>query len=236
MKKLLLGTLLAGAAALAQAQAITPVYTTFGTLAGATFGGIGIPNTAVAITTIPNATNDVILGLTAHTRFDALPVTTNNSAGAFFTQSGVDGNAPSPADPYAEWNVGFYIAGNLNPYNIFFVYDFDPAAGNAQSTHGMGFCFTCSGSADLEQGSYNMGMNFLSAPVPGVLTPPSPVSTFNPSANGTYTFALIAYSKTTNLEVGRSAISVTAVPEPGTYTMMLAGLAAVAALVRRRAR
>ena len=67
---------------------LTPEFTTFGPLPGATFGGSGIPNDAVAITTIVDGTTTITLGLTAHQRF-ASPAVTNNGAGVFTAQAGV---------------------------------------------------------------------------------------------------------------------------------------------------
>ena len=66
------------AATFAHAAAIAPTFTTFGTLVGATFGGSGIPNTAVAIA----STDGLTLGLTAHQRFTG-PNLANDSAGTF---------------------------------------------------------------------------------------------------------------------------------------------------------
>lgn len=237
MKKILAVSLLAAIGAAAQAQGITPTFTTFGTLSGATFGGTGIPNNAVAITTsVPNLT----MGLTAHTRFgDATPLTTNNGAGAFVTGAGTDSNAPSPVDPYAEWNFGWYLGGSgVASYNYRLYYDFDPAVGNAATTHGFLTIPGASlpgGAPGPYQDSWNLGMNFLATAAPGV-TLPTP-GTFDPNAVGTYTFSLRAYA-TTDVAfaspLGESAISVTAVPEPSAVLLAIAGLGLVGVASRRR--
>ncbi|MBY0507182.1 MAG: hypothetical protein K2X03_24925 [Bryobacteraceae bacterium] len=56
-------------------------------LPAATFGGAGIPNTAVAVQTVNNNGNTITLGLNASERF-ANPVVTNNNAGTFFASVG----------------------------------------------------------------------------------------------------------------------------------------------------
>ncbi len=204
---------LAGAAS---AGPITASYTSFGTLAGATFGGSGIPNNAVAITTAGGLT----LGLTAHQRYAAAPVT-NDGAGTFTAQAGVSLDAPSPADPYATWNFGFYIGGtNTAQYSFSLFYDFDPAAGNDESGHGR--TLAPAGSiTSTTQNSWNLGMDFLDTTVTGI-TQPSYAS-FDPNVAGQYSFALVAYSG--GVEVARTAIvvNVNGVPEP--TSLALAGLA-----------
>ena len=213
----------------ATAAPITPSFSTFGTLAGATFGGSGIPNNAVAITNLPGLT----LGLTATPRFAAANPT-NNGAGTFTARPGLSPNPPSSAaDPYALWNFSFFLGGSgvANAYFRLF-YDFNPAVGNDQLTHGV---FAAPGSAltNPSQDSYNLGMDFLATTNPAIgITAPAGV--FNPNAQGQYTFALVAYTGIAGAEIGRSAIVVNVVPEPGTFA--LAGLALLGlAAARRRA-
>lgn len=76
---------------------ITPSYTTFGPLPAATFGGTGIPNSAVSITRVvnPSGGGDLTLGLTAHQRYDN-PAVTNNGAGTFFAGAGNDSAHGAP--------------------------------------------------------------------------------------------------------------------------------------------
>lgn len=213
----------------ATAAPITPTFTSFGTLAGATFGGSGIPNNAVAITNLTGLT----LGLTATPRFSAANPT-NNGAGTFTARPGLSPNPPSSAaDPYALWNFSFFLGGAAvaNTYFRLF-YDFSPAIGNDQSTHGV-FAGPGSGLTNPFQASYNLGMDFLATtnPLIGIT---APAGVFNPNAQGQYTFALVAYTSITGAELGRSAIAVNVVPEPGTFAM--AGLALLGlAAVRRRA-
>src|SRR5581483_6837101 len=111
----------------------TPVavsFTTFGTLSGATFGGSGIPNNAVAITTVLDNGNTITLGLTATQRY-ANPALTNNGAGVFLAQPGGDGVDGQPS--YALWNFDFYVNSTGGSYKFDLLYDFDPATGTDQS-------------------------------------------------------------------------------------------------------
>jgi hypothetical protein len=241
--------LLSTAAAFATAQVITPDASGFGALPAATFGGSGIPNGAVAQTT----QGGVTLGLTATQRFSN-PAVTNDGAGTFFALAGIDTNAPSPGNPYARWNFNFFVgnsgqADNIANYNYRLFYDFNPAAGNVQNTHGYislpGLAATIN---DPVQNSYNLGMDFLATTnaLLGVTAPPGAgLGTFDPSAVGEYTFKLAAYTSTGSVFTGNlnlygteafntSMVVVSAIPEPGEWAMMLAGLGVVGAIARRR--
>jgi hypothetical protein len=234
--------LFASTAALAQ---IGPDASNFGPLPAATFGGSGIPNNAVAQETFGGVT----LGLAATPRFTG--TVGNDGAGTFFALAGISQNAPSPADPHALWNFSFFIgnsgsADNVGNYNYRLFYDFNPAAGNLQNTHGiistLGQAATL---ADPVQNSFNLGMNFLAStgPILGAfVNAPSPSAVFDPSVLGEYTFKLAAYTAGTGLnalnpyfaEQFSTSMVVNAVPEPGEWAMMLSGLAVVGAMARRR--
>jgi PEP-CTERM motif len=229
---LITATLLAATAA-ASAAPITPSFSRFGTLAGATFGGSGIPNTAVAVTEIRDdaGSEQLTLGLTAHQRFVG-PNLANNGAGVFSASTGVSPFPPSPGDPYAVWNFALYVSGmDASDLNFKLFYDFDPAAGNDQSTHGVA---AFAGGPFPAQNSFNLGMNFLAMSIPGI-TPPA--GSFDPNVAGEYSFALEAYTGQGRL-VARTAIVVNVadgtVPEPG--TLVLTGLALLAGAARSRRR
>jgi hypothetical protein len=253
-----LGFAAAFASTITWAAPILPDATDFGPLPVATFGGSGIPNNAVAQTTF----NRVTLGLTATPHFGSSPPVTNNGAGTFFAQAGIDTVNTSPSSPLALWNVGFYIGqepGIPQNFDYFLQYDFNPATANDESTHGFigiprallipGF--------GTYQDSYNLGQNFLAinSVIPFTLfgvMPPSgaTLSTFDPTAPGQYTFKLGAASPAniggvvTGLaggEVFSTSILVVVggdnpVPTPSEWSLLLLGLASIAAASRRRQR
>jgi len=219
---LLLG-LACGTLALAvtvEAAPIVPTYTTFGPLPGATFGGSGIPNDAVAIWTSSDGT--VTLGLTAHQRYSNPPVG-NNGAGDFYAVKGGDIYSGIHANPaYARWNFGWYVLNTGSSYYIVdLLYDLDPAAGTEQSAHLVLSNFLPPDSTPY-QNSWNLGMNFLSG------------GSFNPNLPGEYTFALILRDYLSGQELGRTAIRVNVVPEAGATVGLLGlGLAGLTLLRRR---
>ena len=218
------------------AQVLTPTGV-FGPQPTFTFGGTGIPNDAVMVNS--NAANlGVTLGLTATQRCGSIgcnPALSNNGFGTFYAGAGTDFNPPSPANPYATWNFGFYIGGvNASQYNYKIFYDFNPASGNIDYGN-------LSIAPVPMQDSWNLGMDFLGSPsvLPGSIFPPP--GTFDPNAAGEYSIGLIAYQNSTTgnlVEVGRSSIQVntSTVPEPSTYLLMAAGLAGLAFVQKRRSR
>lgn len=220
--------LLLGAAA--HAAPFVPAFDTFGTLAGATFGGSGIPNTAVAIS---QSQGDLTLGLTAHQRFVG-PNLANDGAGTF---TAYVGNSNTPADPYATWNFGFYISGgDIGDSRFALFYDFDPGTGTDETAHGA-VTFTGLQIPNPAQDSWNLGMNFLAAAVPGIAPP---AGTFDPMVPGEYTFALVSYvtDQGRDVETARASIRVNVlrngVPEPGTLALSAAlGLGVLFARRRR---
>lgn len=226
--RLILGSTLVAVMGVSAAP-IVPTYTTFGPLPGATFGGTGIPNHAVAITTIGGVT----LGLTAHQRY-ANPTVLNNGAGIFYAVAGADIYSSPPQPTYARWNFGWYFDNPLPTlYVLELLYDFDPATGTDESQLGK---FSALLPPGKYEDSWNLGMPFLSilAIIPGVgfVSPPS-YSPFNPAVPGEYSFALILRDLGGN-ELGRSAILVRVVPDTGAGAVLLAVSMAGLAWLRRR--
>lgn len=213
----------------ATAAPITTTYDTFGTLSGATFGGTGIPNHAVAITTI----GDVTLGLTAHARYSN-PTVSNDGAGTFYAVKGGDIYSSPPQPGYARWNFGWYVKNaGTSSYIVDLLYDFDPATATDEGL--LGKARAPLGPSSLAQDSWNLGMSFLAISSLFV-TPPTYLS-FNPNVNGEYSFALILRDASTLAEKGRAAINVNVVPDGGgTVALLGLGLGMVAWLNRRLAR
>lgn len=209
----------------ASAITITPTGTSFGPLSAATFGGSGIPNDAVQITTV----GDVTLGLTATPRYSD-PAVTNDGAGTF---SAVVGNDTAQGHPaYAQWNVDLYVQGLATNQFARLFYDNDSSVGNDVSS-----------SIFLPvdyQDSWNLGMSFLNGGV------------FNPNTSGQYAFALVVYQSVVltdsanegpvqlgSVEQGRAAILVnvgnaSSVPDGGNMMLMFAGAIGALAMLRRR--
>ncbi|MDE1975066.1 MAG: hypothetical protein KGI49_00950 [Patescibacteria group bacterium] len=167
----------------------TTVNTSFGSLPSATWGGSGIPNGAVSITTISGLPNSdtITLGLTATPRYSAGELA-NNGAGTFYASPGIS----SPG--LANWNFDYYIGisgGEFANYhfvlsygNNSLTYSFDPVAiANADGGKSV--------TATTREDSENLGW-FLP---------------FNPNANGTYNYDLKAYDSDLNL-LGDSLMTV----------------------------
>lgn len=185
-----------------------PSYDTFGSLPAATFGGTGIPNDAVAIKTITDGSVSVTLGLTAHQRYDN-PALANNGAGVFTAQPGANVKGGTLG---ALWNFAFYVnvTGTLaSPWSFDVLYDFNPGANTPESSLGAIHLGNTLGADDSQNllFAYLDGSTAIGglAATLGFTTPPT--GSFNPNADGEYSFALIARD-VTGAEVGRSAITV----------------------------
>lgn len=225
----------------AKAAPITiPGHTTFGTLAGATFGGTGIPNSAVAITTISDVDNTITLGMTAHARYSN-PVVTSNGNGDFYATVGLNDGLVGSPDQGATWNFATYIdisgGGVLRDYAFELLYDFDPAPANDEATHGIinisSFlqAFGQLGNTRAE-GSQNLAFGFLA--IDNLPFVDAPGVAFNPFATGKYTFSLRVSADQAQLGETNIRVNVDTVPEPSTLAMIGLALLSLIGLGRLR--
>lgn len=243
LKTSLIATALLSLAGIAAAAPITPTFTMFGALPGATFGGSGIPNTAVAISYAGNNAQNagqLTLGLTAHQRCAGPNLA---SAGGVFSATpgastaGATCALPGPSPTLASWNFAYFIAGeDVGELSFTIFYDFDAAIGNDESTHGRIDFLGSNLTAATSQGSQNLGFGFLGTSN-SMLGITAPGVAFNPNAAGQYSFALVAYLG--NEEYARSAIVVNVeggntVPVPGTLALAGLALLGAAGISRRR--
>ena len=214
---------------------IEPTFQYFGALEVATFGGTDMPNDAVAVTTyeLPNDGGVIVLGLAAHGRYEYGE--THDNAGTYTVEAGWYDETM-----YASiWNFDFYVSvPNLDvlaSYSIDLLYDFDANPGTDETDHGvwsMSDTLLYYG-ATLYEDSQNCAFDFLADGVPGFIVPP-PTATYDPIAEGEYTFALVLRDVSSGGQVGRSAIRVNAVPDVGsTLALMLTAVGSLGLGIRR---
>jgi len=209
----------------------TPIFDTFGPLDDATFGGQGIPNQEVAISSqFEDGDNLITVAMSATQRFSNPPLT-NDGAGTYFATPGTNfgGNGESTNEG-ALWNFNYYITVEgingatpvLADYQIDLFYDFDTGFDTPLS--GLGSINVTAGilatdpSLTLVEGSENLLFGFLATPIPGLVNPPA--GAFDPNALGEYNFA-IQVSNSGGFGVETVAMDVQIIPEPTSLALLL---------------
>jgi len=177
----------------------SPLYDTFGPLDDATFGGTGIPNDEVAISSqFSNGTSTITVAMSATQRYTNPPLT-NDGAGTCF--AGAGSNIPSgTTDQGALWHFNYYInidspTETLDDYDITLFYDFDPAFDNGPA--GLGtinvtnsiVALLGAGTTTKVEGSENLMFGYLASDNTGFIVAPR-YSPFDPNALGEYNFGI----------------------------------------------
>ena len=207
-----------GALALPMAATAAPLFDTFGPLPEATFGGTGIPNDAVAISSqFSNGTTSLITVAMSATQSYSNPALSNDGAGTYFAQAGSNTGGPD-GRLGALWNFNYYIkidsaTETLSDYQINLFYDFDPAFDNGPS--GLGLidvtaAIAAAPGATLVEDSQNLMFGFLATGIPGVVAAPG--GSFDPNALGEYNFGIQVAQDGWGVENVRMDVQVVPIP------------------------
>lgn len=216
---------------------LDPVANGFGAIPAATFGGSGIPNDQMVISTVVHNGNTITLGIAATQRFASAPQPLADGMGRYETIIG------ESAPGLSRWNFSFYATidgpDSFEDYRLVLDYDMDAAGGTPFGMHGqwdltMGAAMLGADLSTLRtiETSQNLGFGFLDTPTLGVINPPS--ASFDPFDVGEYTFLLSIHHPFIGGELIDSvAMAVNVVPEPASIGLW-GTLLGVAGLVRPR--
>jgi hypothetical protein len=225
----------------------SPLYDTFGPLDVATFGGTGIPNDEVAISSQfsnsnINGTSLITVAMSATQRYGN-PALTNDGAGTYFAGAGSNTGPGSPLGTAegALWNFNYYIniestiGETLADYDITLFYDFNPAFDNGPAGLGtINITNAILGSAtptiSLVEGSQNLMFSFLATDVTGVIN--APAGSFDPNAIGEYNFGISVSQAGWGVENVRMDVQV--VPVPAAVWLFGSGLIGLVGVARRK--
>jgi hypothetical protein len=220
------------------AATAAPLYDVFGPLDDATFGGQGIPNDEVAISSqFSNGTSLITIAMSATQRYDN-PALTNDGLGTYFAQAG--SNTPTGAtEEGALWNFNFYInidsaTETLADYDFTLFYDFNPAFDNGPVGLGRinltnAILASANPDATKLEDSQNLMFSFLATSLPGFITAPG--GTFDPNALGEYNFGISVGQAGWGVENVRMDVQV--VPVPAAVWLFGSALGALGWMRRR---
>lgn len=221
----------------------SPLYDTFGPLDEATFGGTGIPNGEVAISSqFSNGTSLITVAMSATQRYGN-PALTNDGLGTYFAGAGSNTGPGSPPGTVegALWNFNFYIdidspTETLTDYDITLFYDFDPAFDNGPVGLGTinvtnGILGSATPGTTLVEGSENLMFSYLATDVTGFLVAPT-YPAFDPNALGEYNFGIEVAQAGWGVENVRMDVQV--VPVPAAVWLFGSGLLGLVGIARRK--
>ena len=220
----------------------SPLYDTFGPLDEATFGGTGIPNDEVAISSqFSNGTSLITVAMSATQRYGN-PALTNDGAGTYFAGAGSNTGPGSPLGTAegALWNFNYYInidstTETLADYEITLFYDFDTAFDNGPAGLGTinvtnAILGSTTPATTLVQDSQNLMFGFLATDLAGLIN--APAGTFNPNALGEYNFGIQVSQAGWGVENVRMDVQV--VPVPAAVWLFGSGLIGLVGIARRK--